>query len=55
MAPFTGTRYDPYKPFTFKVMWDGCDVARVSKVGMLKGTTEVVMHRDGGDEWGPAA
>ncbi len=49
MAPFPGTRYDPYKPFKFKVMWDGRYVAGVSKVGMLKRTTEVVKHRDGGD------
>jgi phage tail-like protein len=49
MPPFTATRYDPYKPFKFKVMWDGRYVAGVSKVGMLKRTTEVVKHRDGGD------
>jgi len=29
--------------------WDGKYVAGVSKVGMLKRTTEVVKHRDGGD------
>jgi phage tail-like protein len=49
MAPFTGNRYDPYKPFKFKVMWDGRYVAGISKVGMLKKTTEVIKHRDGGD------
>jgi phage tail-like protein len=42
-------RYDPYKNFKFKVMWDGKYVAGVSKVSMLKRTTEVVTHREGGD------
>src|SRR6185437_9562567 len=32
-----------------RVKWDGKFVAGVSKVGMLKRTTEVVKHRDGGD------
>jgi phage tail-like protein len=31
------------------VKWDGRYVAGVSKVGMLKRTTEVVTHREGGD------
>jgi phage tail-like protein len=43
------TRFDPYKNFKFRVKWDGRFVAGVSKVGMLKRTTEVVKHRDGGD------
>jgi phage tail-like protein len=42
-------RFDPYKNFKFKVKWDGRYVAGVSKVGMLKRTTEVVEHREGGD------
>jgi phage tail-like protein len=42
-------RFDPYKNFKFKVKWDGRYVAGVSKVGMLKCTTEVVKHREGGD------
>ena len=42
-------RVDPYKNFKFRVKWDGRYVAGVSKVGMLKKTTEVVKHRDGGD------
>jgi phage tail-like protein len=42
-------RYDPYKTFKFRVMWDGKYVAGVSKVGGLKRTTEVVKHREGGD------
>jgi phage tail-like protein len=42
-------RFDPYKNFKFRVKWDGVYVAGISKVGMLKRTTEVVKHREGGD------
>jgi phage tail-like protein len=42
-------RFDPYKNFKFRVKWDGRFVAGISKVGMLKRSTEVVKHRDGGD------
>ncbi len=42
-------RYDPYKNFKFKVLWDGKAVLGVSKVSSLKRTTEVVKHRSGGD------
>jgi phage tail-like protein len=42
-------RFDPYKNFKFRVKWDGRYVAGVSKVTMLKRTTEVVKHREGGD------
>ena len=51
MAQFSvnATRFDPYKNFKFRVKWDGKYVAGISKVGMLKRTTEVVKHRDGGD------
>jgi phage tail-like protein len=42
-------RFDPYKNFKFIVRWGGQPVAGVSKVSMLKRTTEVVKHRDGGD------
>ena len=42
-------RFDPYKNFKFRVKWDGKYVAGVSKVGVLKRTTEVVKHREGGD------
>lgn len=42
-------RYDPYKNFKFKVLWDGKAVLGVSKVSALKRTTEVVKHRSGGD------
>lgn len=51
MAMFSVNSYriDPYKNFKFRVSWDGEFIAAVSKVGMLKRTTEVVEHRDGGD------
>ena len=51
MAQFSvnPTRFDPYRNFKFKVMWDGEYVAGVSKVGALKRTTEPVEHRSGGD------
>src|SRR5205809_7602719 len=42
-------RFDPYKNFKFRVKWDGKYVAGVSKVSMLKRTTEVIKHREGGD------
>ncbi len=42
-------RYDPYKNFKFKVMWDGRYVAGISKVGALKRSSELVEHREGGD------
>ena len=51
MAKFTVNpqRFDPYKNFKFRVKWDGKYVAGVSKVGMLKRSTEAVEHREGGD------
>lgn len=51
MAQFTVNpeRFDPYKNFKFRVKWDGIYVAGISKVSMLKRTTEVVTHREGGD------
>lgn len=42
-------RLDPYKNFKFQIMWDGRVVVGVSKVTSLKRTTEVVKHREGGD------
>jgi phage tail-like protein len=42
-------RIDPYKNFKFRVLWDSKPVLGVSKVSALKRTTEVVKHRDGGD------
>src|SRR3981189_2120532 len=52
MASFSvnAQRFDPYKNFKFRVKWDGHYVAGISKVGALKRTTEVVKHREGGDE-----
>ena len=41
-------RYDPYKSFKFRVMWDGKYVAGVSKVSALTRTSEVVSFREGG-------
>lgn len=51
MPPFVTNpaRIDPYKNFKFRLKWDGKYVAGVSKVSVLKRTTEVVKHRDGGD------
>ncbi len=42
-------RFDPYKNFKFRVLWDNKPVLGVSKVGALKRTTEVVKHRSGGE------
>jgi phage tail-like protein len=44
-------RYDPYKNFKFRVFWgeNTEPVAAISKVSILKRTTEVVTHREGGD------
>jgi len=42
-------RVDPYKNFKFQVMWDGRVVLGISKVSALKRTTEVVKHREGGE------
>ncbi|MDK2745502.1 MAG: phage tail protein [Nitrospira sp.] len=42
-------RFDPYKNFKFRLVWDGKPVMGISKVSALKRTTEVVKHRDGGD------
>lgn len=42
-------RYDPYKNFKFRVLWDNKPVLGVSKVSALKRTTEVVKHRSGGE------
>lgn len=42
-------RFDPYKNFKFRVKWENRYVAGVSKVSVLKRTTEVVEFRSGGD------
>jgi phage tail-like protein len=51
MAQFTVNpdRFDPYKNFKFRLIWDGRAIAGISKVSALKRTTEVVVHREGGD------
>ena len=51
MAQFTvnAERFDPYKNFKFRIKWGSDYVAGVSKISMLKRTTEVVKHREGGD------
>jgi phage tail-like protein len=47
--PANPTRLDTYKNFKFRLKWDGQYVAAVSKMSVLKRTTEVVEHREGGD------
>jgi len=42
-------RIDPYKNYKFRIVWGGKPVMGVSKVGALKRTTEVVKHREGGE------
>lgn len=42
-------RFDPYKNFKFRIMWEGRYVAGIDKVSALKRTTEVVCHREGSD------
>jgi phage tail-like protein len=42
-------RVDPYKNFKFRLLWDGKTVLGVSKCSSLKRTTEVVKHREGGE------
>ncbi|MGB5454224.1 MAG: phage tail protein [Sedimenticolaceae bacterium] len=42
-------RYDPYKNFKFRILWDNKAVMGVSKISALKRTTEVVKHRSGGE------
>ena len=41
MAQFSvnAQRFDPYKNFKFRLKWDGCYVAGISKVSGLKRTT----------------
>jgi phage tail-like protein len=55
MAQFTVNthRFDPYKNFKFRVVWEGQAVAGISKVSALKHTIEPVSHRDGGDRSTP--
>lgn len=48
MAQFSvnSSRLDPYKNYRFRVKWDGKYVLGISKVSMLKRTTEVAKHRE---------
>jgi phage tail-like protein len=43
-------RFDPYKNFKFRIKWENRYVAGVSKVSALKRSTEVIEHREGGDQ-----
>jgi len=43
------SRFDPYKNFKFRVMWDGRYVAGISRVSSLIRKTDVIVHREGGD------
>ncbi len=51
MAQFTvnPNRFDPYKNFKFRVVWDGRVVAGISEISSLRRATDVVVHREGGD------
>jgi phage tail-like protein len=51
MSEFTvnPTRFDPYKNFKFRIKWDGKYVAGVSRCSGLRRTTEVILHREGGN------
>lgn len=42
-------RKDPYKNYKFRIKWNDKTVMGVSKVSALKRTTEVVTHREGGE------
>ena len=42
-------RTDPYKNYKFRIIADGKTVLGISKVGPLQRTTEVVTHREGGE------
>lgn len=42
-------RFDPYRNFKFRILWDNKPVLGASKVGALKRTTEFVKHRSGGE------
>lgn len=47
--PVNPQRFDPYKNFKFRVKWDGRYIPGISKISTLKRTTEVVVHREGGE------
>lgn len=48
--PLNTYRPDPYKNFKFHIVVDDLVVAGVSKVSGLKRTTEVISHRNGGEQ-----
>src|SRR3954468_17210471 len=48
MNPSTD-RFDPYRTFRFKVMWDGLYVAGLNKMGALSRTTEIVTFYEAGE------
>lgn len=47
--PVNPTRFEPYKNFKFRVKWDGKYVPAISHISGLLRTTDVVIHREGGD------
>ncbi|HED15459.1 MAG TPA: hypothetical protein ENI64_01370 [Gammaproteobacteria bacterium] len=42
-------RFDPYKNFKFRVIWDGRVVAGLSEVSKLLRHTDVIEWRQGGE------
>lgn len=40
-------RFDPYKNFKFRVMWDGRYVAGISRISGLKRSTDPLAYREG--------
>jgi len=48
--PVNLQRLTPYLNFKFRLKWDGRYVAGISKCSGLKRTTEIVEHREGGDQ-----
>jgi len=52
MFPVNAHRFDPYRGFKFRVVWDGEAIPGISKVSSLSRMTEPVIHREGGDPSG---
>jgi phage tail-like protein len=48
-VPVARAHFDPYKPFRFRLRWDGRVVAGASTVSSLTRTTEVVAYREDSD------
>ena len=46
---FNPTRFDLSKGFEFRVKWDGRYVAGVAAISPLRGQTDTVSHREGGE------